>query len=445
MQSLIFFVIALALLVVIHEYGHFWVARRCGVKVLRFSVGFGKPIWKKIGKDGVEYVLAPIPLGGYVKMLDEREMPVEENLTQFAFNRQSLAKRFAIVLAGPVANLLFAIVAYWFLLVVGIPGIKPVISEIVPQSIAADAGLTAGDTIKSIGGQDTPTWNSVFKALLLKAEQGGDIDIEVLTDNVSTPHRISVPKLDIEDAPTVLNKVGLIPLRPVLNPVLGKIVDGMPAQKAGLKTGDVLLSANGQRLSTWSEWVNVIQQHPNKTLEIRLLRQQQEMTFSVTPQAGDDGQGLIGAGVDTTKTTVPDELKSELRYGLILAFPQAVMNTWDFSVSTLTSLWGMIKGTVSTDNLGGPISIAKVAGSSAEQGWMSFVSFLAMISITLGILNLLPIPMLDGGHLSMFIIEAIRGKPLSETTQVQAQKIGMIILLAVMFIAFFNDLSRLFG
>ena len=445
MHSLIFFLIALAILIIIHEYGHFWVARRCGVKVLRFSVGFGKPIWQKVGKDGTEYVLAPIPMGGYVKMLDEREMPVSEEQAQFAFNRQSLAKRVAIVSAGPIANLLFAVLAYWILLVVGVSGIKPVINDVRPASIAAEAGLHAGDEILQIDGNDTPTWNSVYKALIQKAEYGEKIDITVSSTSIKQEHSLILPQVGLEQVGNILEQIGIEPLRPSIKPILGEVMPGSPAEKAGLKAGDMLVSAQQETIPSWNQWVELIQASAGKTLDIELLRDGDRLGLTLIPETGEDGKGRIGAAVDASQTAIPQELQAELRYGPIEAIKYAVIQTWDFSSSTLKSLWGMVTGKVSTDNLGGPISIAQIAGSSAEQGVMSFISFLAMISITLGILNLLPIPMLDGGHLAMFAFEAVRGKPISDTMQVQIQKVGFLVLIMVMFIAFFNDLSRVFG
>lgn len=445
MQSLFFFIVALALLIVIHEYGHFWVARRCGVKVLRFSVGFGKPLWRRPGKDGTEFVIAPFPLGGYVKMLDEREGDVPEHELHRAFNRQSLSKRIAIVVAGPLANLLFAIVAYWFLLVSGIPGIKPVVGEVAPASIAAEAGLLAGDEILQVDGHDTPTWNATFKALMLHAERGEQTQITVASGGSELSHQLMVPKLGIDQAGQLLSRLGISPLRPDIKPVIGEVVADSPAEQAGLIPGDRLLSADGAPLDNWNDWVALIQDSAGKTLTIEISRNGEKQGLQLTPQATDNGQGRIGAGVDSELSQLPEELQAELRYGPLEAVPQAMVQTWQFTSSTMKSLWGMLTGEVSTDNLGGPISIAQIAGSSAEQGLISFVSFLAMISITLGILNLLPIPMLDGGHLAMFLIEAVRGKPLSEERQVKGQQIGLFLLLMLMFLAFFNDLTRLFG
>jgi regulator of sigma E protease len=445
MQSLIFFLVALAILIVIHEYGHYWVARRCGVKVLRFSVGFGKPLWRYVDKAGTEFVLAPFPIGGYVKMLDEREAEVAEEDKPLAFNRQSLAKRSAIVAAGPAANLIFAVLAYWLLFVTGIQGIKPIIGEVVNDSPAYQAGLLAGDEILQVAERDTPTWNSVFKALLQHAEQGAEVPLTLLSGGTQSNVSLAVPQLDLRQAGQLLSELGISPLTPEIAPVLGQVVEDSPASMAGLQVGDRLLAADGIELSSWARWVTTIQQNAGQPMSVTVERDGQALTVEVTPQAGDDGQGRIGAAVDTDLSELPAELQAEVRYGPLFAVKEAVVQTWLFSNSTLKSLWGMLTGKVSTENLGGPISIAQIAGSSAEQGFVSFISFLAMISITLGILNLLPIPMLDGGHLAMFLVEAIRGKPIPDEVQIKGQQIGLFLLLMLMFLAFFNDLSRLFG
>lgn len=445
MQSLFFFLVALAILIVIHEYGHFWVARKCGVKVLRFSVGFGKPLWRKLGKDGTEYVLAPIPLGGYVKMLDEREDDVDEAEREQAFNRQSLIKRVAIVAAGPAANLIFAVLAYWVLFVTGIPGIKPVIGAVSPASYAAESGLIVGDEILQVDERHTPTWNAVFKTLLANAEAGGVVDIVVNSGGTELTHTLKLPQVGIEQSSQLLNLLGVTPLRPEVSPVLETVVAGEPADLAGLKTGDKLLSADGIAINDWSGWVEKIQQSAGMNITITVERSGAVEKLTLKPEAAEDGMGRIGAGVEVSHSAIPADMRAELRYGPITAVKEAFVQTGLFASTTLKSLLGMISGEVSTKNLGGPISIAQIAGSSAEQGLITFISFLAMISITLGVLNLLPIPMLDGGHLALFLIEAVRGKPVSEQAQIKGQRIGLFLLLLLMFTAFFNDLTRLFG
>lgn len=445
MQSLIFFIIALSLLVVIHEFGHYWVARRCGVKVLRFSVGFGQKLWSKQLKNGTEFVIAALPLGGYVKMLDEREAPVAENELEQTFNRQPLRNRVAIVSAGPVANLLFAVFAYWLIMVIGVPGIKPIIAEVTANSPAAAAQLNAGEEIIAVNGKATPTVNSLFQQWLRLAQSGETITLTTRSADVETNKQLILPKLGLDDAGTLFNQIGITTVQPEMPPVLGDIVADSPAEKAGLQAGDELISADGKALSSWQDWVSLIQSNADKAMNIEILRDGEIQRLVITPAADENGVGRIGAAVNTDGYEIPTELRSELRYGPLAAIPQAFTQTWQFSVTTLSGLWGMLVGTVSSDNLGGPIAIAQFAGDSAQQGLVAFISFLAMISISLGILNLLPVPVLDGGHLMMYFFEWIRGKPLPESVQIQGQKIGLFLILLLMVFAFTNDIVRLIG
>ncbi len=447
MQSLLFFLLALAILITVHEFGHFWVARRCGVKVLKFSIGFGKPIWKKQGQDGTEYILATIPLGGYVKMLDEREGEVAVEEQHRAFNRKPLSSRVAIVAAGPLANLLFAVFAYWLVFVGGISGIKAVIDDVVPESPAAYAQLLPGEQILRVNDNETPTWASVANALSQIADKGGIAEITVgPIDNVVVK-LMDVPQQSLlsDQARHSLDLVGLKPTFYPLQPVIGKIVPDQAADKAGIQVGDKLLTVNGKLITDWFGWVDVVQKNADQLLTVTLLRQGEELTVTLLPVALEDGKGKIGAAVDPNATTVPDSAKAELQYGLMGAMTKAVATTWQMSVLTVKSIGAMIVGDMSTKNIGGPIAIAQFAGASADKGLSAFLTFLALISISLGILNLLPIPVLDGGHLFMYLIEWIKGEPLSQAMQLQGQKIGIIVLFSLMFFAFFNDLSRLFG
>jgi regulator of sigma E protease len=447
MQSLLFFILALAILVVVHEFGHFWVARRCGVKVLKFSVGFGKPLWKKQGKDGTEYILAAIPLGGFVKMLDEREGEVAPQDLDKTFNRKPLGSRVAIVAAGPIANLLFAVLAYWIIFVVGIPGLRPIIDDIIPESAAAQAQIIKGDEIKLVDGLNTPTWMAVQKAIVRVAESGGIAELTVNSGGVELIRSIVIPKWQFDpSAPTsLITQLGMEPINVALKPIIGSVVAGGAADQAGIKIGDELIAANEVVVDSWSDWVTLIRANPEIALSVNIKRDQNPVSVILKPQRMADNSGKIGAGVDVSFTNIPAELSAELRYSPLTAVSQAVIETWQFSSSTVKSLAGMIKGTVSSKNIGGPISIAQFAGASAERGLLSFISFLAMISISLGILNLLPIPILDGGHLAMYLVEWIKGSPLSEQAQLQGQKVGILLLLMLMFLAFFNDFSRLFG
>lgn len=417
MQSLFYFIIALSLLVVIHEYGHYWVARRCGVKVLKFSVGFGKALWSRTGKNGTEFVIAALPLGGYVKMLDSRETDVTDAEKPLSFDQQSLGKRVAIVSAGPAANLLFAIFAYWIILVMGVPGSKPIIDEVVADSPAALAQLQSGDELIAINGKKTPTWNSVFQRWLNHAQGGDKVTITVLSGGISHEKILQLPEIGLDAATELFKEVGIEPYRPPMPAILGQVMDHGAAAEAGLKAGDELMSADNQTYADWQSWVALIQASPNQTLQISFLRDGQQLSAELTPKSDEQGKGRIGAGVALSEQQLPAELQSELRYGPLAAIPEAVIQTWSFSANTVASLWGMLRGNVSTDNLGGPISIAQFAGSSAQQGLISFIGFLAMISISLGILNLLPVPILDGGHLLMYFIEWVKGSPVSETVQ----------------------------
>jgi regulator of sigma E protease len=447
MQSLLFFILALAILVVVHEFGHFWVARRCGVKVLKFSVGFGKPLWQKQGKDGTVYILAAIPLGGFVKMLDEREGDVAAEELDKTFNRKPLRSRVAIVSAGPIANLLFAVIAYWIIFIVGIPGLRSIIDDVVPESPAAYAQLIGGDEILRVDGRDTPTWYAVHKAMAHIAESGGSATLIVNTGGIELARVIDIPKWQFApDAPeSLIHMLGISPINVTLKPVLGSILDGSAADRAGLQVGDELIAADDVPIDSWSGWVALVRSNPDTQLTVKVKRAEQHISVMLTPQRTEDNVGRIGAAVDVSNTSMPAELVADLRYSPLSALGQALLETWQFSSSTVKSLGGMLMGTVSSKNIGGPITIAQYAGASAERGVMSFISFLAMISISLGILNLLPIPVLDGGHLAMYFVEWLRGSPLSEQAQLQGQKIGMILLLMLMFLAFFNDLSRLFG
>ncbi len=441
------FIFALAILIAIHEFGHFWVARRCGVKVLKFSIGFGKPIWQRQGRDGTQYILAMIPLGGYVKMLDEREGEVAEDQLAYAFNRKPLRSRVAVVAAGPLANMLFAVFAYWLVFVSGISGIKPVISEVTLNSPAAMAQLIPGDEILMINGDKTPTWSSVRNALAEIADKGGVAKLIIGNAAGQQQRSLKVPQQSLlsEQPQNMMQQIGVTPVLYDLKPVIGVVVPNKAADKAGLLEGDLIVSTDGQAITDWTAWVALIRASPDQLLQVEIERQGQRRTLQLTPSQSEDNHGVIGAGIDASATEVPMALRAELRYGVFGGLIKALDTTWKMSALTVKSLVGMLSGEVSSKNLGGPISIAQFAGASADRGVVAFFSFLAIISISLGILNLLPIPILDGGHLLMYFFEWCLGKPVSERVQLEGQKIGFILLLTLMLFAFFNDLTRLFG
>ncbi len=446
MQSVFYLLITLAILIVVHEYGHYWVARRCGVKVLKFSIGFGKPLWKRVSKSGTEFSVSALPLGGYVKMLDEREGEVDEHLRNQAFNNKSLAARSAIVIAGPLANLLFAIFAYWLIFMIGIPGQKPIISEVELDSPAYVAQLVTGDVILEVDGYKTPTLASVTRILANIAIDGGKVDLLVSDGNSARDVELDVAQYDFSNsAKPLLDSLGIKPYSIEVLPFIASVTDTGEAKKSGIQQGDKILFVGNQQINNWMDVVKLVQASPNTPLEFTIERQQQKYVLSVTPSAGDDGIGRIGAMVDVSKTTIDDRYLAIEQYGVFSALYKGFSQTWQFSSATVKSIVGMLMGEVSSTNIGGPVTIAQYAGSSAEHGLISFMGFLAMISISLGLLNLMPIPMLDGGHLAFYLIEWLRGKPLSEYTQSMLQKIGILLLVMLMILAFFNDLTRLFG
>lgn len=451
MLTVIAFIVALSLLVVVHEFGHYWVARRCGVKVLRFSVGFGKPLWsRKLGRDGTEWVVAAIPLGGYVKMLDEREADVPVDERHRAFNRKSVWQRFAIVLAGPAANFLAAVVLYWALFVYGIPGLVPVVAAPPAGTVAAQAGFEAGETVFAVDGVRVKTWQDFRWVILQRALDRQPVMIELRgAQGEAVVRRLvfdSLASSDIEG--DVLSALGLSRQRLVLPPVIGDVTRDGAAAKAGLRGGDRIVEINGERQETWDAVVQTVRAAAGQGLQFRIERGEVDLPpLTVTPELIEEGGARFGR-IGASPRMDPGLLKgmiADVSYGPLESVSRALAKTWETAIFSLRMLGKMITGEVSVKNLSGPITIADYAGQSAQNGVISYLLFLALISISLGVLNLLPIPLLDGGHLMYYSVEILTGKPVPDKVMEVGQQIGMTLLFVLMAFALYNDINRLIG
>lgn len=458
MMTLLSFIVTIGILVTIHEYGHFQVARWCGIKVLRFSIGFGKPLLsKKMGQDQTEFVLAAIPLGGFVKMLDERELKAEreenpqdthieyaETDLKRAFNRQAVWKRILVVLAGPAANLLLAIALYWVLFMQGVAGVKPIIGEVEPNSLAAEASLKSGELIQKINGEPIKSWQEARWILLDLAIAAKPVSIETLNESTLVLHTLNFAGIDGDLEVDVLRRLGITEFEPAMPTIISDILPNSVAEKAGFKVGDEILHINDRPIATWQEMVNIIQQNPEKPLDFELLRQQRILKISATP-AGitENGKriGRLGASAKPKQEDI-DKLLVQLHYSPMQSMQQAFSKTWKTATFTLKMLYQMVLGKVSVKSLSGPVSIADYAGKSASLGIKPFLEFLAFFSISIGVFNLLPIPVLDGGHLMYYMAEIFKGTPVSEKVLLMGQKIGFALLALLMSVAIFNDLNR---
>jgi regulator of sigma E protease len=449
-QTLAAFVVALGVLIVVHEYGHYLAARLCNVRVLRFSVGFGRPLalWR-IGRDATEWVIAAIPFGGYVKMLDEREGPVPPAEAARAFNRQSVGRRFFIVAAGPACNFVFAIAVYAGLYMHGLPEARPVLAEPAAGTAAAAAGFRAGDTVRSVDGEAIVTWQELRWRVIQAALQREALRVEV----TSGRGQVSLHVLDLravrseEIESDALERIGLRLFRPPLEPVMGRVVAGGAAERAGLRSGDRVLEIEGAPAGSWEQLVRAVRARPGGVLKLRIERDGAARDIEVLPDAVTEGAERIGriGAAPLIPASNADRILVQVRYGVAESLARAVAKTWDISVFTLKMLGRMLLGEVSWRHLSGPVTIADYAGQSAQMGWISYATFLALISISLGVLNLLPIPLLDGGHLMYYAVETIKGSPVSDRAVELGQRVGLALLLVLMAFAFYNDLNRLFS
>lgn len=447
LHTLLFFVIALATLIAFHEFGHFWVARKLGVKVIRFSIGFGRPL-RRFQKDthSTEYIIAAIPLGGYVKMVDEREGQVAPEDLPYAFNRQPLWARTAIVAAGPLFNLALAVLIFWVILVSGESGIRPMLGTIEADSIAGRAGFAAGDEILEVDGDQTPTWNHAITSLLAKVVDKQEISVSVRLSDGSISNRVLIiSDRQAENPNMLMEELGFRAWEPKVPPQINDVLDKSPAQIAGIRAGDRIISVNGAGVFSPNQFVESIRKNPGKSIQVVVERDEMQRTIELIPaidQSKNGPIGRIGATVGVPPGAM-DSMQVEYRLGVFAALGESVRKVFDFSVLTVKMMGKMIVGKASVDNLSGPISIAKYAGESADMGLNHFLKFLAIVSISLGVLNLMPIPILDGGHLLFFLIEAIQGRPLSEQLQMIGQQVGMVLLVCLMALAFMLDIERL--
>lgn len=447
-QTILSMIVTLGVLVAFHEYGHFQVARWCGVKVLRFSIGFGTPLLRWYDKHGTEFVIAALPLGGYVKMVDEREGSVAETDKPFAFNRQSVQKRIAIVAAGPMANFILAVVAFWFVFISGVTGLAPVVGNVLPDSVAQRAGIKSGQEIIAVDGELTPTWQAVSLQLMHRLGETGTISFaskDVDGDATFESQTYLNAWLKGEEEPDLLRGIGLEPYRPALLPVVGELAADGPAENAGLQRGDVILTADGIGMEDWQAWVNYVRARPGEQIDLLVDRDGMQLDMTIQPALTRDesGEEFGRVGMGLLPPEWPESMLRRMHYGPLEALSAAAGRTWELSVFTLGSIEKMISGLISPKNLSGPITIAKVAGDSARSGVEAYLSFLALLSVSLGVLNLLPVPVLDGGHLLFYGIEWIKGSPVSERIQQLSYQFGIVVVLSLMIFAFYNDIVRL--
>ena len=450
LHAIAFFIISVGVLITFHEFGHFWAARFFDVKILRFSIGIGRSIYtKRFGKDQTEFSIGFLPLGGYVKMLDDREGKVVEEEKKREFNSKPIWQRFSIVLAGPVFNFIFAIFIYSIIYSIGVNALKPIIGDVEPSSISEESGFVKGQKILSINGAKTPTWPTVIDSLVKHTISGNTVNIVLESDSKKQNLSLDLSKIKIDKISDgkLLNELGLSVIKLKIPPIIGMIEENGPAKASGLHKNDKIIAVNGNLIESWGEWVSIIRQNPNELLNTEVLRNNQTIYIELTPenfQADGTSIGRIGAG-----PSINDELYDSYftleQYSLHLAILRAFDKTWEMSVLTLKVLAKIITGDASVKNLSGPISIAKYAGQSASIGVIALLTFLAIVSVSLGVLNLLPIPLLDGGHLVYYIIELITGKPVSDAVQIVGQQIGLVLLLGLMGIALYNDFIKLIG
>ena len=447
--SIVMALVTLGILVIIHEYGHYWVARRCGVRVLRFAIGFGRPLAMRVDRHGTEFALCAIPLGGYVKMLDERDegQDVTAENRHESFNAQPVRNKLAIVSAGPAANFLLAILVLFGLFLRGETGIAPVVEAVEPGSVAHVAGLMRGQEIVAVDGASVQTVSNVRFALLKRLGDTGTIDISVGSALNDLQQTFALPIdrwLGGAEAPDPTLALGLTLGIPTLRPIIGSLVEDAPASRAGFEVGDTIIEADGQAISTWSQWVDMVLAAPGQSLVVSIERDGQSLELTVVPRsAGTSGAEVGSVGMGVVMPDIPDNRIRRQGRNPLEALSAAIERTFALTLFTFESMWKMIQGLISTKNLSGPIAIAQVAASTAESGFTTWLSFLALLSISLGAINLLPIPLLDGGHIVFHSLEGLLGRPVSEQIQMMSYQVGLLAVFTLMVFAIYNDVARL--
>jgi len=451
LTTVLWFLLAIGILVTFHEFGHFYIARRCGVKVLRFSVGFGKPLFTKVGKTGTEYVFAAIPLGGYVKMLDEREGNVPDDELHMSFTRKSVWQRIAIISAGPIANFILAIVFYFIFAMLGTKGVVPVVGGVVPGGVAEQAQIESGFEIVSVDNKKVSTWTEVADKLAARIGDTGTISIGLrdfslgaVESNLPIIKQLPIKQwLGNHERPDILGELGLNPAEPETNWVLSVIVDNSAAQLAGLRVGDKLVSANGLPLISWKEWVDFVRAGPEIPIDLVANRNGQAINFILTPKAIEENGELIGRVGLSASLHWPESMIREINYSLLESIQYGFTRTYDQVLVILSFFKKILLLDVSIKNMGGTFTIAQVAGDSAAAGLTYYISFLAFFSVSLGVFNLLPIPVLDGGHIMFYLIEAVKGSPLPERIQMIGYQVGLLAVVSLMVVVHYNDLIRI--